>query len=855
MKSIRKNILTLLLFLAGTFSLQAADSFVTFSNTTGAMAVATNGKPLPIIIYSTEDEGVRMATDNLAADFQRVTGNKASVTALQDAAAVSANKANGEAIIVGQMSSPLIQQIVKGGKGNLSQLKEAKEKYLLQVIDNPVAGVSKAVVIAGSDKRGTIYGIYELSRQMGVSPWYWWLDVPVVHHNNIYVKKGVYTDGEPKVEYRGIFINDEWPCFGNWCKEKFGGINSKAYVHIFELLLRLKGNFMWPAMWASAFFDDDPQNGVLANKMGIVMGTSHHEPMQLNQQDWKRRGKGAWNYATNKEGLDQFWKYGIERSNNWERVVTIGMRGDGDKAMDGSGNMELMKKIITDQRSIIANVTGKPASETPQLWALYKEVQDYYDQGLRAPEDVTYLLCDDNWGNVRRLPSPSGEGQEERPGGYGMYYHFDYVGTPRNAKWINTNSLPRVWEQLNLTYQKGVRKLWIVNVGDLKLIEYPVQLFMDIAWNPDAFNANSIQPFSEQFCTSIFGERYGREAARILERQGQFAHRVTPENLNDNTYSVNYNEWQRVVAEYDQLALDADKLGSQLPKEYHDTWFELIGYPVKAMANLYDMYYAVRQNKRMAKKNDVSANDWADRATECFVKDSLLTKQFNELNGGKWNYLASQTHIGYKSWNDPKHNVMPMVTRIGDGKATGKITLPTPEYQSKAMVGENPTFVEKDGVVSIEAAHFTRSTSNRSARWAEIPMLGRTLSGITPQPVNASVDGMSLEYDFTNNSDGYAGITMRFAPTLNFYKSGLSVAVSLDGGKEQIININGDYDGSLGPIQKHQIIDKTAIFNIKKGSHTLRIRPLDNAIVLQKIMIDLGGMRKSFLGAPETLKK
>lgn len=234
-----------------------------------------------------------------------------------------------------------------------------REKYLLQTVSSPCDGVEKALVIAGSDKRGAIYGIYELSGQIGVSPWYWWADVPVHKHKHIYIKPGIYTDGEPKVEYRGIFINDEWPCMGNWAKEKFGDFNSAFYKHVFELVLRLKGNFMWPAMWGSAFYDDDPQNGVLAHTMGVVMGTSHHEPMALAQQDWKRRGKGAWDYTQNKKGLNDFWTYGIERAKNWESVITIGMRGDGDEPMSEGANISLLENIVKDQREIIEKVTGK----------------------------------------------------------------------------------------------------------------------------------------------------------------------------------------------------------------------------------------------------------------------------------------------------------------------------------------------------------------------------------------------------------------------------------------------------------------------------------------------------------------
>jgi len=702
-----------------------------------------------------------------------------------------------------------------------------KEKYLLQVVSNPVEGVSEALVIAGSDRRGAIYGIYELSRQIGVSPWYWWMDVPVEVHSDIVVRKGSYTDGEPKVELRGIFINDEWPSFGNWAKEKFGGINSKCYAHVFELLLRLKGNFMWPAMWGSAFYDDDPENGVLANKMGVIMGTSHHEPMCLAQQDWKRRGNGEWNYQKNADGLKSFWATGIRRSNAWERVVTVGMRGDGDMAMDDDGNIPLMEKIVSDQRRIIEHETERPAYKTPQVWALYKEVQDYYDRGMKVPDDITLLLCDDNWGNVRRLPSLK---SKPRRGGYGMYYHFDYVGAPRNTRWLNTNSVPRVWEQMNLAYSHGVRKLWIVNVGDIKPMEYPITFFLDMAWNPEAMNPGGLTAHSDSFCISIFGKTMGREASRLVRTHAQYIHRVTPEQLNAETYA--FDEWHRVVAEYDRLLLDALRLGKNMPEGLKDAWFQLIGYPIEAMDNLYNMYYAQALNKYYAAMGDNRANGWANRALECFRYDSVLVSSYHSMADGKWNHMMDQVHIGYTSWNDPEKNVAPEVVYI-DPKPCQAV------------------FAERDGWLSIEAEHYSRKKDGNGCNWTVIPELGRTLSGITPLPVTGNIDGMRLEYDVDILTQGEAKVVLRFAPTLNFRPEGIRYAVCFDDEMEQVVNINGDYKGELGNIQKFQVIDSKTVHNLTKGRHTLYIRPLDNGLVLEKIIVDMGGMRYGYLGGEE----
>ena len=822
----------------------AAPRFVTFQkNSNSCLAVVQSGKPVSILFDAHDDEGVGMAVDNLCADFERVSGVKAQLVGTPEK----------ECVIVGTLHSSFIKQMVQSGKLSVQDLQGKREKYLLQVIESPMPGVDKALVIVGSDKRGSIYGVYELSKQMGVSPWYWWMDVPTQRHSNVYINKGVYTDGEPKVEYRGIFINDEWPSFGNWTFTKFGGFNSKMYAHVFELLLRMKGNFMWPAMWSSAFFDDDKENGVLANKMGIVMGTSHHEPMDLAQRDWKRRGEGAWNFQTNKEGMLKFWKSGIERSKNWETLITVGMRGDGDMPMDESDdNRKLLENVVAEQRKLITDVLGKDADKKPQVWALYKEVQDYNDQGMKVPDDVTLLLCDDNWGNVRRLPDLDAP---KRKGGYGMYYHFDYVGTPRCCTWLNTNSIPRVWEQLNLTYRHGVDKLWVVNVGDLKPMEYPIQFYMDMAWNPDAFQADNLAAHTLAFCKSVFGEQYAEETSRLLRTYTKINHRVTPEQLDAHTYSMNYGEWEKVVGEYNQLVLDVEALEKRMPAEMQDALFQLLGYPIKACSNLYDMYYAAAMNQRLAKKKNVLANAWADRVEACFKKDAMLAKQYNEQNDGKWSHMMDQIHIGYKSWSSPKAAVMPQVQRIEGAASQGDISLPKPVRLSLSMPKMNqPTFVEKDGYVSMEAEHFTRCTQSKDAKWTVIPELGRTLSGLAAFPEEASVEGMTLEYDMEITSDDFARVIVRLAPTLNFNTKGLRYAISLDGKDEKIVNVNGDYKGELGPIQKEQVIDCQSIFKMNKGKHTLMIRPLDNGLVFQKIMVDLGGMRKSFLGAPETLK-
>ena len=789
-------------------------------------SLTENGKPIQVISDANDYAGVLRAVNNLKDDFRKVTG-------------IQPATSGKTAVIVGAAGkSAVIDRLLQQGKIAKNELTGKREKYIITTVANPVTGIEQALVIAGSDKRGTIYGIYELSKQIGVSPWYWWADVPVEPRESLYVKPGFYTEGEPAVTYRGIFINDEAPAFQGWCQEVFGGVNSKMYINMFELILRLKGNFLWPAMWGNAFYDDDPANGALADEMGIVIGTSHHEPLGRAHDEWRRYGQGAWNYEKNPDVLREFWRGSMERMKNFEVVATVGMRGDGDEPMSREADIALLEKIINDQREIIGKTTGKKPEETPQVWALYKEVQDYYDKGMRVPDDVTLLLCDDNWGNVRKLPDVNAP---KRKGGYGMYYHFDYVGGPRNYKWINVTQIQRVWEQMNLSYAHGVNKLWAVNVGDLKPMEFPISFFLDMAWNPNRFNSGNLFQYTENWCVQQFGEEHARDAARMLNLYTKYNSRVTPEMLDDKTYSLdNYNEFETVVNDYKELAFDALRLYNRMPPQYRDAFDQLILFPINGMCNLYEMYYALALNKRYAAASDLRANDFADRVKECFQRDSLLTIHYNSnIANGKWAHIMDQVRIGYTFWQQPPRSIMPKV-----------------EYVHREVPKEK-RFIEKDGYISMNANHFARSQGTNGIRWEVIADLGKTGSSVTTFPQNAypkTNENVYIEYDLQTVSSGEVEIQVFLSPTLNFNANkGLRYALSLDGGNAEVINFNGHYDGSLGKWQGERIIRSVTKMNVDKaGNHTLRIRALDAGIVFQKIILDFGGLKPSYLGAPES---
>lgn len=807
------------------------------------------GLPQPAPIVTSDDlKGIEIAANNLSSDFGKVCQIPATIVKIEKVSELS--ESFSTPIIIGSIESPIIKQLIKKKLINEKELKGKYEKYLMTTVENPFPGVSKALVIAGSDRRGTIYGIYELSEQLGVSPWYDWADAAPQKHSSLYIKDGVYTAGEPAVKYRGIFLNDEAPCLTSWVKNTYGtGYGDhRFYARVFELLLRLRANFMWPAMWSWAFYADDPENIKTADEMGIMMGTSHHEPMARNHQEWARHREenGAWNYATNQDVIDRFFTEGIQRMKGTEDVVTIGMRGDGDEAMSAEADVALLKKVIDNQRKIIARETGKKASETPQVWALYKEVLDYYDAGLRAPDDVIMLLCDDNWGNVRRLPD---EKERKHPGGWGMYYHVDYVGAPRNSKLLNCTPIQNLWEQMELTYDYGVDKLWILNVGDLKPMEYPITLFLDMAWNPKQFTAENLLGHTLRFFQQQLGPDQAAEAARIFNLLCKYNGRVTPEMLDRNTYNLQSGEWKNVADDYARLEVEALRQYITLKPENKDAYFELILFPLQLMSNLYQMYYAQAMNHYAYANGLPETNEWANLEKKCFERDAMLMNQYNkELAGGKWDGMMTQKHIGYKSWNDSfPADTMPEV-----------YTLDATPRNAGGYV-----FAPAEVAIVIEAEHFnsTEPAAN-GADWEVMPYMGRTLSGIAVRPYTQSPEGAVVRYAVTI-PEGTDSVTVHVVTksTLAFQrKEGHRYTVGFEGQKPVEVNYNSDLNEEpeniynvFYPTVARRVVEKSVTLPISKGGeHILELRPIDPGTVFEKIVIDLGGYNPSYLFGRET---
>ena len=927
--------------------------YVESAKASGSFPLVEAHAAAAVYVDSGDYAGVVRAAGDLVADVARVTG--ATPAMAHDEKGLGANT-----VLAGTIGkSVLIDRLIREGKIDASRITGKWEAFLIQVVATPLPGVASALVIAGSDKRGTIYGIYDLSEEIGVSPWYFWADVPVVHKDALFVKAGQYGEGEPAVKYRGIFLNDEAPALSGWVKEKYGTYNHQFYEKVFELILRLKSNYLWPAMWGNAFNEDDPLNPKIADEWGIVMGTSHHEPMLRAQQEWKRHGKGPWDYARNPEVLRRFWEEGVKRNKDFESITTIGMRGDGDMPMAGSemgANIALLEKIVADQRKILAEQVNPNIAAVPQMWALYKEVQGYYDNGMRVPDDVTLLWCDDNWGNIRRLPTAE---ERKRSGGAGVYYHFDYVGGPRNYKWIDTNPIPKVWEQMNLALEYGADRVWIVNVGDLKPMEFPIDFFLNFARDPKRWPKEKIGEFTRLWAEREFGGAHAAEIADIVSRTLKYNGRRKPELLEPATYSlVDYREADCVVAEYKSIVAAAEKISAALPENARDAFFQLVTHPAKANALVTEMYVTAAKNRLYVAQDRASANDMFAQTYALFQADGDLTAYYNHtLANGKWNHMMDQTHIGYTYWQQPPGNTMPEVmelelsshaslgiaiegseaawpaerkeavlpgfdafnqpkryidvfnrgidsfdfaatasapwivlsagkgtvekeqrlwvsvdwNKVPVGTSTGSVTISgagdavtvklhaaNPETPAKSGL---KGFVEADGYVSIEAEHFTGKVDAGPVHWDKIDDYGRTLSAMTVFPVTAAsvTPPLSphLEYEMYLFDPGKVEVEAILSPTLNFVPGrGLRYAISFDDQPPQVIdalaqNSLSDWETTV----KDSVREVRSSHTLNgSGYHTLKFWMVDPALVLEKLVVNLGGVRPSYLGPPESYR-
>ncbi|KAF1948498.1 hypothetical protein CC80DRAFT_540851 [Byssothecium circinans] len=925
----------------------------------------------PIVVDRQDFEGVHIAAATLAQDIARVTGGEAPTV-------TSEHSASQCVIIVGSVQkSELIHQLISNGSINANVIREKWETWCTELVEAPWGGCAKALVIYGSDKRGTIFGIYSLSEQIGVSPWYWWADVPVRTSSSIYALDAKTTQGPPSVKYRGIFINDEAPALSAWVHEKYGQkYNSEFYKHVFELLLRLRANFLWPAMWfgyphpGNSFFMDDPLNQELADKYGIVISTSHHEPMQRAMNEWfdepYNEPEQSWNWMKNKEKISKYFLEGAQRATNFESVITIGMRGDGDREMDVENPQEVLKEVLSKQRRIIKDVYGREDA-VPQLIALYKEVQEYYENGLQIPEDVTLLFADDNFGTIRRLPT---ETERTRRGGSGVYYHLD-------------NSLAKVWHQLDQAHRRGANQLWVFNVGDIKPLEIPLSFVMSLAWDSDAVTLGDLPAFLQPFTVRTFGTELAAPSTNLLLKYDKLIALRKHEHVTPETFSlVNYSEADTILSSWEALLNDAETLYTRVHQDLRPSFFQLILHPIKASHIYMSLQIHRAKNALYAKQRRNTANYFFDKSISLFKADFQLSQEYHTMLNGKWNHIMRQPHLGFsETWHAPSRDMIsglclvqagqesnPIVGNIGvavegtEGVRPGLcneesdrthpsrrdlvagVTLPVMEpYGPKSRCFElysrgpklstwevvspvdwmpilirgtlDPTVVDHDSpievtvdwddvpkdfddevllvlksdlgdyehvhvpvkhrsslpasfvghvegdrVVSIPAARF--ANKNAPGTWRH-PYLGREASGAVSfrkQPGSDS-KGCELTYPFyTFTSTTKACIRIHFTLTLDVHPiSPAFYGISLDGkqvAKHRLVQ-QPKKPGELPRGWLESVMDciwvrvhQVDLSDV--GAHTLKIVLQDENLALEKILVDIGGVRNSYLGPPES---
>lgn len=648
-----------------------------------AEIILSKGQQLTFIIPKEEGEGVRRVAKKVVEDVEKTTG-------LHPSMALDGKNLNQAVIAVtagnGKTAKLLEQRIPE-----LEKVKGKWEVYGFYLMEHPYPGVEQGLIIYGSDKLGTIYGLFHLSELLGITACTFWGDTghPVYEKlvlktrenteksqidNCIFVENGI--SREPSVKYRGFFINDEWPCFGNWTCSHFKGFTAQMYDHVFEYLLRMKGNYLWPAMWTSSFLLDGPgmESMKLADAYGIYIGMSHHEPCMRSSEEWDLvKGKDSpygedWSYLTNKEGLLKYWEDGLKRCCGHQVFPTIGMRGERDSKMLGEDaqieeNVRVLKDIITQQRRLIRENLEQEGQTYPLLFAVYKEVEDYYfgdskTAGLRDFQEldgVTLMLCEDNFGNMRALPRKE---ERCRNGGFGMYFHLDYHGGPCSYEWVASTPVTKIWEQMSMAYEYGIQDVWIVNAGDVKFQEYPLNFFMDMAYDFETWGKKEaayhyVRKWTrEQFGTYTTKEEQDK-IAWILEEYIRLNHLRRPESCNDKVYHpAHFEEGRKMLLRCKKLEQENEAMLALLKERgREEAYFSMIYYAAAASANLLKMHLYAGMNHHFAIQGKAVANEMGDKMEECIARDEQLSEKMRRFKDGKWAGMESACHIGFTNWN------------------------------------------------------------------------------------------------------------------------------------------------------------------------------------------------------------
>jgi hypothetical protein len=838
----------------------------------GDFALVSGGRAAEVIYAAEDFKVVAIAANDLAADVERVTGKKPAVrtddTVLSEYVVLAGT--------LGQ--SPAIDALAASGKLDVSAVRGQWETFLTATVPAPLPGVKLGLVIAGSDRRGTAYGLYELSQAIGVSPWYWWADVAPARRAELYVAAGTRRSGPPSVQYRGLFINDEDWGLQPWAAKTFapeeGAIGPKVYAKVFELLLRLKANTLWPAMHkCTRAFNSFPRNARLADDYAIVMGSSHAEPMLRNNVGEWTAPPEDYDYLKNREGVRRYWEERVAANGRCENIYTLGMRGLHDSQMVGpktdAERIRTLEQIFADQRALLAKHVRPDVERVPQMFCAYKEVLDLYRQGLKVPDDVTIVWPDDNFGYIRTFASPE---ERRRSGGCGVYYHVSYLGRPLSYLWLGTTPPALIWEEMSKAYDYGARKLWIVNVGDIKPAEIDTEFFLQMAWDINRWRRDNLPDFLPEWAAREFGADHAKEIAAIMADYYRLNYQRKPEHLQWWLPNENPRRSPFAWAEAESRARAFAELRGRVQRsplgsgETSDAFFELVAYPVSASALANERFFF---GERAAGEESTRSPEYLRFAEGAAWADRELvdwTRSYGQRAGGKWaGFLWLEPadddwrSMRIAPWVQPKY-ARPEPAPPATPAASGSMAPP-------GFVG----FAEREGVVSIQAEHFSAKVDRGGGRWEVIPGLGRTGDAMAVFPTttpsievaHAATDAPRLDYSIWLGTTGEFGLHVSLLPTHPLVAGrGLRLAVALDDAPPQLVALDvkdGGKEWAQG-VLNNTVIAKAKLKVVAPGRHTLRIYGLDAGVLIEKVVIDTGpstgsgqdGRKPSYLGPPET---
>lgn len=823
-----------------------------------------------------EYDGISLIAEAFKADVARVIGvgtdeegtANESPNGLQ--VVTDANALSGKAIIAGTIGAngnSVINKLVSEGKIDVSGITGKWECYKMQVVKNPMPNVSEALVIAGSDKRGTIYGIFRVSELMGVSPWVWWADAtPEVKANIVLDGKDVnVTSKEPSVKYRGIFLNDEDPSLTNWTDGRYKGRNHLFYRQVFELILRLKGDYLWPAMWGNEFSkdgtdggasDDTLANAKLADQYGVVMGTSHHEPLYRAGNEWGQeysKYKGslslgsaqAWNKynVPGEDGYDEkintaiekFWRDGVKRNGQFDNICTVGMRGEADSELPAAGDppkyAELLNHIINTQKQILT----EEADVNPTQLVVYKEVEDAWNKGQLYEQDcmkdTIAMMCDDNWAYLRTLPTYE---QQQMVGGLGMYYHFDYVGAPKSYTWIQTTQLSRIWDQMSVAYDYNIDDVWVVNVGDLKPMEMDISYFIDLGYDFEKWGANGSDKISEyqlqwvkQQLGSGLKDEQVKEASRLisdyldLETSRKVEHVLynTADTCSDMFSVDNYSEAQNLLMKCNDIMARAQKLMDETPESVKAAMYQLVYYPAMAVPNVLKIQIYAALNNKYANMNLAVANVYKELCQEAIAFDAEIYDKFNNAmpggpeNGKKWQGMQSadqKYHIGMEKWNTDSGK-LPVLKDVQttDGAGKGMAVLVegiTGSFKTVYTEGE----AKLPAFTSVNNEVYTIELSNTSSA-----AYNYTASPSADWIVLDKKEGKVAEFDSINVTVDWSKVTANTTGTVVISDGTNSVTVNVSA---NVINVTGLENKTYVMANNYAAIDVANYTAVMNGS-------------------------------------